>query len=87
MLDIGDVLRQTARMYKVLFDKKGNRLQMRISELLPPIMGNADQLQQVIIGLLEHCSDNPGNRWAAVGDGMGCRKGQPGRLSGQHASP
>ena len=65
-LDISVVLTQTVMIYKVLFDKKGNRLHLHIEEDLPQIMGNADELQQVIINLLQNANTATKNGDIAV---------------------
>ena len=50
------VVEDTVRMYHLLTEKNGNALQMHMEENLPLIMGNADQLSQVLINLVSNAN-------------------------------
>lgn len=48
------LVEETARTYKALAEKQGNRLTVEIEPGLPPVTGDADQLAQVLINLLSN---------------------------------
>ena len=50
------VVEDTVRMYHLLTEKNGNILQLQMDEDLPMIMGNADQLSQVLINLMSNAN-------------------------------
>lgn len=60
-VDIRRLLTETTDIYRVLTQKRGNKLLLHMSASLPPVYGNGDQLVQVLVNLLsnanKHTSD------------------------------
>lgn len=55
-LNLTSLIGETLRIYQTLFDRKYNTLTSYIEPNLPHIMGNADQLIQVLINLLSNAN-------------------------------
>lgn len=55
-LDLGDLAQELARMYQSLLARRGNTLTVEAPAGLPPVIGSAEQLDQVLINLLSNAN-------------------------------
>ncbi|MDO4545011.1 MAG: sensor histidine kinase [Bacillota bacterium] len=60
-LDPETMVRETARIYQSLIAKRGNRLRVEAAQGLPTVVGNGDQMIQVLINLLSNANRHTGN--------------------------
>jgi signal transduction histidine kinase len=60
-LDLGKLFRHTAKLYTKLLSTRENRLVFDIAENLPPVLGNADKLTQVLVNLLTNANTHTEN--------------------------
>jgi len=55
-LDMAALLTTCAEAYRILLEKRGNRLAVNIADRLPPVSGSADSLIQVMVNLLSNAN-------------------------------
>jgi len=55
-LDMAALLSTCAEAYRILLEKRGNRLVVNIADRLPPVSGSADALIQVMVNLLSNAN-------------------------------
>lgn len=60
-VDLNRVVRETALLFRGRCDRRGISLELELDDRLPPVAGNANRLQQVLVNLLD-------NAEAAVGE-------------------
>ena len=58
ILDIGDLTRQTARLYERIVNRGGVELKINIPDDLPPVFGSPEELTQVIFNLLQNAKNH-----------------------------
>ena len=60
-VDIGALLRQTGTLCRPMLMKKGNKLRLRLPEQLPKVVGNNDELTQVMLNLVTNSNKHTKN--------------------------
>jgi len=61
LLDMAALLTTSAEAYRILLEKRGNRLVVDIQDRLPPVSGSADALIQVMVNLLSNANTHTQN--------------------------
>lgn len=57
-VDLGELLKATAETCLPLLEKRGNRLTLDVPDKLPPVLGDADRLTQVVINLISNANEH-----------------------------
>ena len=60
-LDIGEIIRQTARLYEHILERGNVKLLTAIPEQLPPVFGSPEELTQIIFNLLQNAKNHTGS--------------------------
>ena len=58
---VDELITQTARAFKPIMEKKGNRQSMQLEGHLPPVFGNSDELTQVLFNVLANADAHTNN--------------------------
>ncbi len=57
-IQIGELIRQTMRLYQPILERAGVEQVIEIEEGLPPVIGNPDELTQIIFNLLQNTKNH-----------------------------
>jgi len=57
-LDLTELIRQTARLYQHIFDRKNVTLTLNLDDDLPPVFGSPEELTQVLLNLLQNAKNH-----------------------------
>ncbi len=57
-LDLGEIIKQTASLYRHIMERSGVELETDIAEDLPPVFGNPEELTQVPFNLLQNAKNH-----------------------------
>lgn len=57
-LDMGEVIRQTAGLYRHILEREGVKLNVQIPDNLPPVVGSPEELTQVLLNLLQNAKNH-----------------------------
>jgi signal transduction histidine kinase len=57
-LDVGEIVRQTARLYQPILERGGVRLEFDLPDDLSPVLGNPEELTQILFNLLQNARNH-----------------------------
>jgi len=57
-LDLSELIKQTTRLYQHIFDRKNVDLTLKLDDGLPPVLGNPEELTQVLLNLLQNAKNH-----------------------------